>query len=201
VERGQEGVSGNRRGAQQLKALFSQLRRFFTDAKFAKRRDFLRSLSLCNGLRDRELGYLLQSFHTRTYSEGEPLFLEGDIGRALFIVETGKVELTKTGPDGKPQRIALLGPGSFFGEMALLEQMPRSASAIALEKSSLLLLYRSRLENILHHHPRTGVSIMTHLARLLSSRLRKTSQQLASAAGSPVQLDDTSAEPAAAHGP
>ena len=158
--------------------MLKKLRRFFIDTRFSKRREFLRSLILCRGLSDRELGYLIQSFHSRTYHEGEVLFLEGDIGRALFVIESGRVELSKLGPDGKPQRLAVLGPGTFFGEMALLEQMPRSASGVALEKSTLLLLYRSKLEAILHHHPRIGVSIMTHLARLLSARLRKTSQEL-----------------------
>lgn len=159
--------------------MLKKLRRFLTDGRFAKRREFLRSLSFCRGLSSREVGYLLQSFHSRTYSEGEVLFMEEDIGRALFVVEKGRVELSKLGPDGKPQRLAVLEAGSFFGEMALLEQMPRSASAVALEQSKILLLYRSKLDSILHYHPRIGVSITAHLAKLLSARLRKTSQALA----------------------
>lgn len=166
-----------------MKRFYKTLRKLFGDRKFEARREFLRSLSLCKGLKERELGYLLQSFHSRVYNEGEVLFLEGDIGRALFIVESGKVELTKTDPEGRPKRIAELQKGAFFGEMALLEQMPRSASAAAVEKSKLLLLYRSKLDEILYHHPKVGVSIMAHLARLLSARLRKTSEQLAAVSG------------------
>ena len=158
--------------------MLKRLRLFFSDNRFAKRRAFLRSLSFCKGLSNRELGYLLQSFHSRTYNEGEVLFAEEDIGRALFVVETGKIELTKTGHGGKVQQIATLEPGMFFGEMALLEQMPRSASAVAAQTSKVLLLYRSKLDSILHYHPRIGVSIMTHLAKLLSARLRKTSYDL-----------------------
>ncbi len=164
-----------------MKEFYKTLRKLFGDRQFEARREFLRSLTLCNGLKERELGYLLQSFHSRVYNEGEVLFLEGDIGRALFVVETGRVELSKINPDGKPQRIAELKKGDFFGEMALLEQMPRSASATALEKSKILLLYRSKLDEILYHHPKVGVSIMSHLARLLSARLRKTSEQLSAA--------------------
>lgn len=163
-----------------MKDFYKTLRKLFGDKKFEERREFLRSLSLCKGLKERELGYLLQSFHNRVYNEGEVLFLEGDIGRALFIVESGKVELSKVDPKGKPKRIAELQKGGFFGEMALLEQMPRSASATALQKSKMLLLYRSKLDEILYHHPKVGVSIMAHLAKLLSARLRKTSEQLAS---------------------
>lgn len=65
--------------------------------------------------------------------------------------------------------------------MALLEHLPRSASAVALEKSTILLLYRAKLDDILHYHPRVGVAIMTHLAQLLSARLRKASERLSSA--------------------
>ncbi|MBI2362553.1 MAG: cyclic nucleotide-binding domain-containing protein [Elusimicrobia bacterium] len=141
----------------------------------------MRGLALCEGLSERELGYLLQSFHIRVYNEGEALFLEGDIGRALFIVESGKIELSKHGADGKTQRLAELGTGALFGEMALLEQLPRSASATAVEPSTLMLLYRSKLDEILHYHPRIGVSVMRHLARLLSARLRRASDQITTA--------------------
>lgn len=161
-----------------MASVLGALKRFFEDRRFSARLEFLRGLPLCEGLRRHELGSLQQSFHSRVYKEGEALFLEGDIGRALFIVETGKVELTKRGADGSPQRITELGPGALFGEMALLEQLPRSASAVAMEKSEMLLLYRSKLDEILHYHPRIGVAVMRHLARLLSARLRRVSDQV-----------------------
>jgi len=163
-----------------MKGIYKILRKLFGDKTFEARREFLRSLSLCQGLKERELGYLLQSFHSRVYNEGEVLFLEGDIGRALFIVESGSIELSMLDRHGRPKHIAKLEKGGFFGEMALLEQMPRSASATALQKTKMLLLYRSKLDEILYHHPKVGVSIMSHLAKLLSARLRKTSEQLAS---------------------
>lgn len=168
-----------------IRKLSDLLHDLVSDPTFVRRRAFLRSLPFCSGLSQYELGYLLQSLHARRYEAGEVVFVEGDIGRALFVVESGKVELSKLGADGKPQRIALVEPGMFFGEMALLEQLPRSASAVALERCGLLLLYRSKLDAILHRHPRIGVSMMSHLARLLSARLRKTSADLAGAWSAP----------------
>ena len=165
--------------------MLKKLRNFFVDKRFLEKREFLKSLSIFKGLSNRELGQLLQMFHSRTYRDGEPLFLEGDIGRALFIVESGRIELTKNGPDGRPQKLAELGPGSFFGEMALLEHLPRSASAVASADSALLLLYRSRLEDILDSCPHIGIAIMTHLARLLSARLRRASETLVASSGEP----------------
>ena len=158
--------------------MLRSLKRFFSDPVFAKKKAFLKSLSLFQDLKDRDLGYVLQSLHSRVYQPGEVLFIEGDIGRALFIIENGQVELNKQDAKGQPQRLATLMPGEFFGEMALLEQLPRSASAVAAEKSVVHLLYKTRLESLLHYHPQVGVSILYHLAQLLSSRLRKTTHDL-----------------------
>lgn len=158
------------------------LKRWFVDPQFARRKQFLRSLELCENLRERELGQLAQALHARTYRPGEIVFVEGDIGRALFILESGGVELTRRGPDGRPIHLYTLKPGDFFGEMALLESLPRTATATATETSRLHLLYRTKLDALLHAEPRVGIMIMSHLARLLSSRLRRVSGGAASAA-------------------
>lgn len=149
------------------------LKRFFSDQNFQRKKAFLRSLDLFKDLKAGELGQLVQSLHSRTYREGEILFLEGDIGRALFILESGSVELTKKDPDGGDRLIYRLKPGDFFGEMALLEQLPRTASARSVERSQLHLLYRSKLDSLIHSYPRIGVSILGHLAQILSARLRR----------------------------
>lgn len=151
------------------------LKRWFGDPHFSKKKQFLHSLDLFSDLKGAELGILAQALHARTYRPGEVVFVEGDIGRALFILESGSVELTRQGPDGKPIVLYTLRPGEFFGEMALLESLPRSATATATETSRLHLLYRTKLEAMLHVNPRIGVAIMTHFARLLSARLRRAS--------------------------
>jgi CRP-like cAMP-binding protein len=149
------------------------IKRWFIDPQFARKKQFLRSLDIFKDLRDGELGHLVQALHSRNYREGEVIFVEGDIGRALFILESGAVELTRPGPGGKPVVLYHLKPGDFFGEMALLESLPRTATAKATEKSHLHLLYKSKLDSLLNGEPRIGVTIMSHLARLLSARLRR----------------------------
>ena len=74
------------------------LRRWFIDPQFSRKKQFLRSLDIFKDLRDRELGYLVSALHTRTYREGEVIFVDGDIGRALFVLESGAVDLTRQGP-------------------------------------------------------------------------------------------------------
>jgi CRP-like cAMP-binding protein len=159
------------------------LRRWLGDPAFSRKKQFLHSLELFKELRGGELGELIHALHARTYKPGEVVFVEGDIGRALFILESGSVELTKLGADGKPAHVHTLKPGEFFGEMALLESLPRTATATAMETSRLHLLYRAKLDSLLESNPRIGVTIMGHLARLLSARLRRMSQPSASSRG------------------
>ncbi|HAZ08080.1 MAG TPA: hypothetical protein DCZ01_06065 [Elusimicrobia bacterium] len=154
------------------------LKHWFIDPQFSRKKNFLRSLDIFKDLKEREFGHLVQSLHSRTYREGEVIFVEGDIGRALFLLESGSVSLARSGPDGKPIPLYTLKPGDFFGEMALLESLPRSASAAALEPSRVHLLYRSKLDALLQAEPRIGVTIMSHLARLLSARLRRVTSDL-----------------------
>ena len=151
------------------------LKRWFIDPQFSRKKQFLRSLDIFKDLRDRELGYLVSALHSRTYREGEVIFVQGDIGRALFVLESGAVELTLAGPGNTSTPLYKLKPGDFFGEMALLESLPRTATATAAEKTHLHLLSKSKLDALLHAEPRIGVTIMRHLARLLSSRLRRQS--------------------------
>ncbi len=155
------------------------LKRWFTDPAFSRKKQFLQSLELFQDLKGREMGALIHALHARTYRPGEVVFVEGDIGRALFIMESGKVELTRRGADGRPVVLYTLKPGEFFGEMALLESLPRSATATAVETTRLHLLYRTKLDALLHSEPRIGVCIMSHLACLLSARLRRVSGELA----------------------
>jgi CRP/FNR family transcriptional regulator, cyclic AMP receptor protein len=75
----------------------------------------------------------------RTYRQGEIVFEEGTHGREMFIVHTGRVRISMDGPDGEIL-LAVLGPGEVFGEMALVDDAPRSATATALENDTQLVL-------------------------------------------------------------
>lgn len=155
-------------------------RRLFKDPDFTSCAKFLRGVPLFEELGMRDIGYLIQSLFKKTYAEGEALFEEGDIGRALFIVEEGAVELVKRTPDGRTQLLATARDGDFFGEMALIEELPRSASAIAAIDTTVYLLYRTRLFGLVKSRPRVGVIILNQLVKLLSARLRSTSERLVS---------------------
>ncbi|MDQ6675819.1 MAG: cyclic nucleotide-binding domain-containing protein [Acidobacteriota bacterium] len=161
--------------------------RLFKDPEFTRCAEFLRGVALFQDLGRKDIGYLIQSLFKKEYAEGEELFEEGDIGRALFIVETGSVDLVKQGADGRGQVLANAGPGDFFGEMALIEELPRSAAAVARADTVVYLLYRTRLFGLVRSRPRVGVMILDQLVRLLSARLRSTSERLVSSAEVPAE--------------
>ncbi|MDT8285936.1 MAG: cyclic nucleotide-binding domain-containing protein [Elusimicrobiales bacterium] len=142
--------------------------------------EFLRRIRLFEGISKKSLIHVLENLQERTYLKGETIFAEGDIGRALFIVFSGKVTLTKLNPEtGKAEPLAEVNPGEFFGEMALLEEMPRSAGAAAAEETQVFMLFKTKLESLLFSYPRIGVVIASQLAKILSARLRAKTGKVA----------------------
>lgn len=104
--------------------------------------------------------------HVRHYKAGEHLFQEGEAGVAGGLIIAGKVRIC-TGDC----TLATLGANQFFGEVALLNDAPRTANAIAETDASISFLVRYQLEEFVLHRPKEGLQIMTNLARLLASRL------------------------------
>ena len=155
------------------------------DPEFNRKRKFLQRVSLFQGISRREFGHLFQALVVRAYAPGEILFHEGDIGRALFILESGRVEITRQTPEGGTRHVAVLNPGDYFGEMSLLDELPRSASAAAMEPIIVHLLYKTELEKLIKQVPHVGAAIMLHLGMLLAARLR------ALADSSPIALAST----------
>ena len=118
-----------------------------------------------------------------TYSEdfpaGEFIFQEGDLGTEMFILQSGSVEVVKE-LYGEEQQLAVLEKGDFFGEMSLLEDLPRTASARALEDCKLIKIDGATFDHMLRTKPEIAVRIM----RKLSRRLRQADQMLKETMGS-----------------
>lgn len=142
------------------------------DEKVLKKIDFIKGLKLFEGVKKKHLIHVLENLQERKYLKGETIFAENDIGRALFIVFSGKVGLYKRDKGGESKLVSEVNPGEFFGEMALLEEMPRTATAVALEETVVLMLFKTKLEYFLFSKPQIGVYLIYHLSTILSARLR-----------------------------
>jgi CRP/FNR family cyclic AMP-dependent transcriptional regulator len=151
--------------------MWAWLRNYWMDPEFFRKKKFLQKISFFRDVPMHEFGRLFQALAMRNYQAGELLFKEGDVGRALFILESGEIEITRA-IDGKTERLALLGPGGYFGEMSLLDDLPRTASARALVPSRVYLLYKTEMDALMSQAPRLGGAIMAHLAEVLAGRLR-----------------------------
>ena len=138
-------------------------------------KELLRSIPLFDNLTDRELAGIERILHERIYSTDEEIFREGEPGIAMYIIETGSV-LIKVGNDGKT--IAELHEGEFFGELALLDDSPRSASAVANAESKIFAFSQPDLFGIMERNPHLGIKIIVPLARIIGDRLKRMNEQL-----------------------
>src|SRR6185437_13164269 len=100
--------------------------------------ELLAKVGLFADLSIAELEGLAGLMRPRPYARDEVIYLRGDPGTAFYVIASGKVKIALTSPDGKELILRRLGPGGFHGELALLDDEPRSADAIATESSVLL---------------------------------------------------------------
>jgi CRP-like cAMP-binding protein/serine/threonine protein phosphatase PrpC len=125
---------------------------------------------------ERELRSIASATHPRQFTAGTRLFKQGDPGTELYLVISGAIRIER---DGKV--IVTLGPGSNFGEMALLDQPSRSASAITEEDCEVMVISRESFFAMLRDNPMLAVKILWNMALRLSANLRTTSGALAKA--------------------
>jgi len=126
-----------------------------------------------------ELDTLSRHVISRHVPSGMVLCKEGAMGDSLFYITEGKIEIRKESFDGRQTILAQFHKGSTVGEMSLIEESPRSATATAIEDIELLILSRESFEKLLAESPQIGVKILRNIAKSLSNRLRHTSGRFA----------------------
>lgn len=109
----------------------------------------------------------------KKFKEGEIIFNEGEPAREMFIIKKGKVKIFKKIGDIE-KTLAILSDGEFFGEMALIENKPRSASALALTDCELISITGDMLDTMMKRNPEIGIKMV----KKLSERLRETNTQI-----------------------
>jgi CRP/FNR family transcriptional regulator, cyclic AMP receptor protein len=134
--------------------------------------DRLREIGLFGGLDDATLVEFVQKLHVVEYRPGDVVFKEGDHGRELFVVIGGEMEVLKHAKGDREARVAMLGPGDWFGDMSILDVMPRSATVRVLAPSRLIRMSASDLDNLYRRDVKAYSIILLNIAREISRRLR-----------------------------
>ena len=136
--------------------------------------DSLRSVPLFRNLDDSAAFELCNLLTVREATSGTPLFYRGDPGDAMYLIETGRVRISVKDADGHDATLAELRDGEFFGEMAILDEQPRSADATILTNTRLAVLSRDDFRAFLHKNPDIAIGILTAMIH----RLRRTDELL-----------------------
>ncbi len=124
----------------------------------------LERVQLFAGLDRATLERLATGMRTRRFRRNEVLFHQGDPGDSLFIVTSGAVKIMLPSEEGDEAILATVRPGAFFGELALLDGAPRSATAVALEPTETLVLPRERFRMLIDTEPATRDALLAALA-------------------------------------
>jgi len=134
----------------------------------------LEHVPMFEGLSDLELKKIEIITHEREYMAGEVVFHEKEPGAGMYIIKRGTITLSKTSDGKKEVFLSELNDREFFGDLALLDESPRSATAIAKVKTEVLGFYRPDFLNLLQREPKLGSKVLLKLAQLLAARLRHT---------------------------
>jgi CRP-like cAMP-binding protein len=135
---------------------------------------FLRRVPLFSHLTDTDIDRLAESARERNYPKNSVILFEDDPGDALYVVVTGQVKVVLIGEDGREVILSVLHEGQFFGEMALIDDEPRSAHVIAMQDSNLVVLRREDFQRRLQETP----TIALGLLRELSRRMRRADDKI-----------------------
>ena len=135
--------------------------------------EILKNLSLFSSLNYGAIKELTFLFSERIFQAGETIFEENDTGNSLLVIISGEVRITQRANVSGEETLTVLKKGDFFGEMALLEDLPRSATAIAHSDACIMEISQERFLRFIEKDPASGVKILVSLAKSLSARLRE----------------------------
>ncbi|MBI4842913.1 MAG: cyclic nucleotide-binding domain-containing protein [Nitrospirae bacterium] len=138
-------------------------------------RDILKKIPVFEGLGGNDISHIERILHRREYKEGEVIFTQGTPGFGMYIIEDGSVTIAA---EPSMEVLAELQSGDFFGELALLDDSPRSATAVAKTPCRMLCFFQPDMFDLIEQKPQMGVKILLCLARTIGERLKRTNAEL-----------------------
>lgn len=140
----------------------------------------LRDIAVLAQMDDLALDRLAEALETKDYDAGQTVFTEGDPGDSMYFIAKGKVRIEKRAQasGAAAKTLTVLETGNYFGEMALMDQKPRSASAVAAEEARLYRLSKGAFDAMQQASSAAGMSVLFAMIRTSSDRIRRLSTQL-----------------------
>jgi CRP/FNR family cyclic AMP-dependent transcriptional regulator len=136
----------------------------------------LKRVPLFSQLDDDDLEKIRALCVTQHYVKDRIILIEEEAGNTLFLIQKGRVKVSRISDDGREVILSILEPGDFFGELSLIDGKARSASVTAIENSEVLMLRRGDFLGLLEDYPQISISLMKELA----ARIRKSDSQIKS---------------------
>lgn len=140
--------------------------------------EVLRGVYLFKELKASEMDLILSIAREKRFKKDDVVFHESEPGNVFYIIVSGSIRISTVVPGVGEEALAILKPGEYFGEMALIDDAPRSASAIANENSLLISITKDDFSNLISENNTLGYKLLWVFTRTLTDRLRKTDEQL-----------------------
>jgi CRP/FNR family transcriptional regulator, cyclic AMP receptor protein len=138
----------------------------------------LSKVELFAGLKPEALDLIAKVSTDETHGLGSKIFQHGDVGDKLYLILEGRVRISREVAGMGEEALAVLGPGQVFGEMALLDESPRSADAVVHERCRLLAIPKDGFDDLLFLHKDLAYEVLWSIVRMLVRRLRETTDKL-----------------------
>lgn len=132
---------------------------------------------LLQGLSDEDLERLATFCEMRTMTEGTTVFIENMPGESLFLITKGSIRISKMFAEGDEKTLVVLGPEDVFGEMAVIDGLPRSATARVAENAELISLKKKALESLCSADAALALKLVSNIVRVFSKRVRESSEE------------------------
>src|SRR6185369_4227732 len=138
----------------------------------------LKSISLFKDLADPELTTLSSLFFEKAYTKNSTLFVEGMTGEILYVIKKGGVQISKKMANNQETVLATLKEGEFLGEMSLIDNRPRTATAKVSEESQLLVMTKKAFNSMMEKYPETALKVLLVFLKIANERLRKANESI-----------------------
>ena len=129
--------------------------------------EFLKWVPIFSELEEETIEKIAQVGVRKSYGKENVILMEEEAGSALFVIISGKVKISRTSSDGREVILSILSEADFFGEMAILDGLTRSATVISIEDSELYIIQRTQFLDLLKSHPEISISLLQELTQRL----------------------------------